>query len=90
MRARFAGLTGTVILLSGGDLDCSRYHLMGALPWLTLNGKTNETAIAVDGTVLSVDGSPFDVLRSVIEQYDLPKGKLAVSPGCGTDGLSGL
>jgi len=34
--ARFAALAGTTVLLSGGDLDCARYHILGAKPWLTM------------------------------------------------------
>ena len=36
--ARFSSMPGTTVLMSGGDLDCARYHILGAKPWLTLSG----------------------------------------------------
>jgi para-aminobenzoate synthetase component 1 len=36
--SRFASMTGTTVLMSGGDLDCARYHILGAMPWLVLSG----------------------------------------------------
>ena len=39
MVARFAREAGSVALLSGGDLDCARYHILAVRPWLTLSGR---------------------------------------------------
>jgi para-aminobenzoate synthetase component 1 len=73
---RFAELTGTVVLLSGGEQDCSRYHLMGALPWMTIHGTINETTLEAHGAILTVKQPPFAVLRSVLEHYRMPHGQL--------------
>lgn len=68
----FAHLPGTVLLLSGGELDCSRYHLLGAMPWLTLEGRTHETRLTIDGQSGIVYQKPFQVLRSVLNRFRLP------------------
>ncbi|MCP3901705.1 MAG: aminodeoxychorismate synthase, component I, partial [Desulfobacteraceae bacterium] len=36
---KFAMDKGTTVLLSGGNLDCSRYHILAIKPWLELSGK---------------------------------------------------
>ncbi len=67
----FAQAAGTVLLLSGGDLDCARHHILGVWPWLTLSGRPGETVLTVDHrrTVLADD--PLDVLRAVLTQLRL-------------------
>lgn len=72
LAARFSHLPGTVALLSGGDLDCARYHLLGAFPWLTLTGRHDATRLTIDGAAEEVSASPFDVLRAVLEHFRLP------------------
>ena len=66
MAARFAHEPGTVVLLSGGDLDCARYHILGIHPWLTLTGRSGETTAVVDGTTHVVPHAPLDVLETVL------------------------
>jgi para-aminobenzoate synthetase component 1 len=39
LAARFAHLPGTVLLLSGGEQDSARYHLLGIYPWMTLRSR---------------------------------------------------
>jgi para-aminobenzoate synthetase component I len=72
LAAHFTHLPGTVLLLSGGDLDCSRYHLLGAIPWLTLEGRPHETRLTIDGRSAVVHQKPFRVLRSVLNHFRLP------------------
>ncbi len=71
LAARFAHLPGTVALLSGGDLDCARYHLLGAFPWLTILGGRDTTQLTIDGQTEVVASSPFDVLRAVMDHFQL-------------------
>ncbi|MGD9245646.1 MAG: hypothetical protein PVH36_11990, partial [Desulfobacterales bacterium] len=35
--ARFASMPGTTVLMSGGDLDSARHHILGAKPWLVFS-----------------------------------------------------
>lgn len=74
LAARFAHLPGTVVLLSGGDLDCARYHIMGALPWLSLSADARQVTLTVDEQNVAVEDGPFDLLRRVMAQLALPRG----------------
>jgi para-aminobenzoate synthetase component 1 len=71
MAARFAGQPGTVVLLSGGDLNCARYHILALRPWMTLTGRHGKTTIAIDGTIYEDAHSPLDVLRTVLHRCRL-------------------
>jgi para-aminobenzoate synthetase component I len=67
--ARFADRPGAVVLLSGGDLDCARYHLLAIDPWLRVNGRCTGIRIETDAGSLDWPGDPFDGLRRVIDTY---------------------
>jgi para-aminobenzoate synthetase component 1 len=75
LASRFAELPGTVVLLSGGDLDCARYHILGALPWLTLTAGSQQTLVTIDNQDLIIPGNPFTLLRQMMEILALPEGK---------------
>jgi len=67
--ARFAAMPGTVILMSGGDNDCSRYHMLGAKPWLTFTGRSNDMQIKTEDHIFNFRADPFDTLRNIINAY---------------------
>lgn len=69
--ARFASKPGTVVLMSGGDLDCSRYHIIAAEPWLTFLGRGNRLRISIENKSYRFEGDPFDTLRTLINRYNL-------------------
>ena len=71
LAARFVHEPGSVVLLSGSDLDCARYHILALRPWLTLRGRQGETRIFVDGTHHTVDHSPLDMLDAVLDRCRL-------------------
>ena len=71
MAARFAGEPGTVVLLSGGDLDCSRYHLLALRPWLTVAGRAGKTALVVDGISSEENRPPLEILQAILERCRL-------------------
>ena len=37
--SKFADMPGTIVLLSGTELDCARYNILAVMPWLTLQEK---------------------------------------------------
>ena len=74
LAARFAHEPGSVVLLSGSDLDCARYHILALRPWLTLRGRRKETTIDVDGTVHPTLQPPLDVLDTVLKHCRLTVG----------------
>ena len=71
MAARFAHEPGTVVLLSGGSLDCARYHILGIHPWLTFTGRTGETTVTIDGANHVLPQAPLDVLETILENCRL-------------------
>ncbi|MCJ8500382.1 aminodeoxychorismate synthase component I [Desulfatitalea alkaliphila] len=73
--ARFAALPGTVALLSGGDLDCARYHLLGLWPWMVLSGRAGRVILSVDGTPHRIDAPPLAVLETLLDRLQLPTGQ---------------
>ncbi|MBR9982324.1 MAG: aminodeoxychorismate synthase component I [Desulfatitalea sp.] len=72
--ARFAHLPGTVALLSGGDLDCARYHLLGLRPWMVLAGRAGHMQLCVDQEAHLIDASPLDLLEALLRALRLPAG----------------
>jgi para-aminobenzoate synthetase component 1 len=67
--SRFADLAGTVLLMSGGDLDCARYHILGVKPWLTLSARYQKIEITVGKKNFSFQANPFDFLQQLLRAY---------------------
>ena len=70
--ARCAHLPGTVALLSGGDLDRARYHLLGLWPWLSLSGRGGAMRLQVDGQTQTWPATPLEALAAVLDALRLP------------------
>ncbi len=69
--ARFAGRPGTVLLLSGSDMDCARYSCLAINPWLELKGGQNRLGLRVDGkdvdlTHICPSQDPFDLVQTLL------------------------
>jgi para-aminobenzoate synthetase component 1 len=69
--ARFASMPGTTVLMSGGDLDSAKYHILGANPWLVFSGRDHNMSIAVENHSFDVKADPFDTLRSILKAFRL-------------------
>ena len=70
--SRFSNITGTVLLMSGGDLDCAEYHILAACPWLTFSGRFREMEIAATDPAgkqytHKFDADPFDTLSTILK-----------------------
>lgn len=76
LAARFADLPGTVLLMSGTDLDCARYHILGVDPWLKLCTTDRETVLETAGTTHRLFGDPFDILQALLTHLQLPEGSI--------------
>lgn len=74
--SRFAEEKGTVCLLSGGDLDCSRYHILAVKPWLTFSGENNNLKIETENSSTTITSNPFDTLRFLLNYYNLKEHNL--------------
>lgn len=69
--ARFASMEGSVILLSGGELDSARYHILGAKPWLSFLGRNRSMEITIKDQRLCFEDNPFDTLRMLLDTFSL-------------------
>ncbi len=68
---RFSHIPGTVLLLSGGNLDCARYHILGVKPWLSLKGHGRQMELKAQDKTLVFDANPFDTLRALLNRFKL-------------------
>ena len=69
--AYFAHMPGTVLLMSGGDLDSSRYNILGLKPWLTYKGKGSEQTVTTAKGIYKFNDNPFSMLKKLVTAYDL-------------------
>jgi para-aminobenzoate synthetase component I len=83
LAARFAHMPGTVLLMSGGDMDCSSYHILGLKPWLTFKGRGRKMTLTSGATIKELDADPFGTLQEIIKFYhkDTPASPLPLSSG---------
>ena len=63
---RFAHLPGTVILMSGGDLDCARYHILAVYPWLCYRGKGNHLELNIGEDAFHFHADPIATLKKIL------------------------
>ncbi|MBW1849624.1 MAG: aminodeoxychorismate synthase, component I, partial [Deltaproteobacteria bacterium] len=68
---RFIHLPGSVLLASGGSLDCARYHILAIKPWLAFSGRNNTFKITVDDQTVNVQKHPFEILRYLLDIYTI-------------------
>ena len=54
-----------MLLLSGGDLDCSGYSIMGWDPFLVMRARRDQISLLGDGAVQVCRGNPFTVLEDL-------------------------
>ena len=70
---KFAMDNGTVALLSGGSLDCSRYHILAIKPWLELTGKGNSFKLIFEDKPVVLQDNPFVLVDKIVKHFKLPK-----------------
>jgi para-aminobenzoate synthetase component I len=83
LAAGFAHMPGTILLMSGGNLDCSRYHILGIKPWLTFKGRGRRMTLSSGTTTKELDADPFDILRAILKSCHInsPASPLPLSSG---------
>ena len=67
----FTNMSGTVILMSGGNLDCARYHILAVKPWMTLKGFRNNVVINIGDQKFEYQADPFDMLSYLMKNFKL-------------------
>ncbi|MGB7910615.1 MAG: aminodeoxychorismate synthase component I [Desulfobaccales bacterium] len=73
-----------MLLLSGGELDCAGYSLMGWDPFLVLKSKGDQVSWRLSGSSQVCRGNPFSVLEDALGSLELP-GETPLDPlaaGC--------
>ena len=73
-----------MLLLSGGELDCAGYSLMGWDPFLVLQSKGDQVSWRLSGESQVCRGNPFSVLEDALGSLELP-GEAPLDPlaaGC--------
>jgi para-aminobenzoate synthetase component I len=70
--SRFGHIPGSVCLMSGGDLDCSRYHMLATRPFLILSGKGQAMNIQINEATHRMTADPFDTLRLMLNHFRNP------------------
>ncbi len=71
LASKFTDMPGTIVLLSGTDLDCARYNILAVMPWLTLTGKNKNLIIKYADKKISLNKDPFDVVEALIKHFDI-------------------
>ncbi|MFP3868807.1 MAG: aminodeoxychorismate synthase component I [Desulfobacteraceae bacterium] len=61
-----------MLLLSGGDLDCARYSLMGWDPFLVLRARGKQLNIWIGDRHQTLVAHPFRVLEEILGALELP------------------
>ncbi len=67
--ARFSEEPGTVCLLSGGDLDCARYHILGLRPFFRFRGRGRNMEIRSWDRIERFHADPLDTLRRLLDHF---------------------
>ncbi|MGC2603610.1 MAG: aminodeoxychorismate synthase component I, partial [Rhodomicrobium sp.] len=63
-----------MLLLSGGDLDCAGYSLLGWDPFLVLKSKGDQVSWRLSGETRVCQGNPLTVLEDALGGLELPGG----------------
>jgi len=61
-----------MLLLSGGDLDCAGFSLMGWDPWLVIRAKGRQVTVQRGHETRRREANPFDVLEEVLGALEMP------------------
>ncbi|MCP4351520.1 MAG: aminodeoxychorismate synthase component I [Desulfobacterales bacterium] len=82
----FAHIPGTVVLMSGGNPDCARYHILGIEPWLAFSGRGRNMAVRIKDKTFHFEADPFDTLRNLLNMFRLDNPDLPIPVAAGLMG----
>ncbi len=69
--ASFADDEGSVLLLSGSGLDCSRYHILAAAPWLEVKSYQENVSIRYQEQKFEITCDPFLAVATLLDKFSL-------------------
>ncbi|MFZ2632600.1 MAG: aminodeoxychorismate synthase component I [Desulfosalsimonadaceae bacterium] len=81
LASRFSEEPGTVVLMSGGDMDCAGYHILAIRPWLIIKARGRQASLNVFGQTVCLECDPFDLLRQVMRRYGVAFDNPAIPVG---------
>lgn len=84
--ANFARESGTVLLLSGSDMDCSRYNLLAADPLFEIRSFQQKVTIASQDGEVGFETDIFEFLRSLTDYFSTTDNRFDLPVGCGLFG----
>jgi para-aminobenzoate synthetase component 1 len=67
--AQLADREGTVLLMSGGQLNSARHHILGINPWLVLKRRGHWLELTIDGHNHRLDLDALTAVRQVIAHF---------------------
>ncbi|MCP4670624.1 MAG: aminodeoxychorismate synthase, component I, partial [Desulfobacula sp.] len=68
--AAFAQDLGTVLLLSGSNLDSSRYNILAVKPWLGIKSQNNAVSIKYGGKEFYTQQDPFSAIQALLNRFE--------------------
>jgi para-aminobenzoate synthetase component 1 len=77
---RFAGRTGTVVLLSGGGQDSGAWNVLALRPWLRVTARDAQCRLESDTDRETVEEDPFALLKRILQAYGI-EGQESPGPG---------
>lgn len=69
--AAFHDEEGTVALMSGGELDSARYHILAVSPWLSFKAFARKCKITVGDRSIAFQADPFAVLELLLRRFQV-------------------
>ena len=68
---KFAPLSGTVVLLSGNEHECSRYNILATRPWICFTAKGKNINLQTENNSYRFSGDSLEALRQICRLYSL-------------------
>ena len=84
--ARFADQPHTVALMSGGDADSARYHLLATDPWLVFTAKTDHLEFQTEAGPHTFTGHPVQAVKKILSRFHMEAPDLPPPVGAGLFG----
>lgn len=67
--ARFSDDPGTVLLLSGSNLDASQYHILALKPWLKIKTKQKTASLTCFEKKQHLSADPFGLVQAILNRF---------------------
>lgn len=76
----FSDYNGTVALLSGGDTDSARYHILAVDPWLLVTAFGTRIRVSSGEHAVTVHADPFETLQVLLDAYQVEDNEEVFGP----------